>query len=236
MKKTAIITVLAAVSLACNCAHVPQEERGDLDFVKSGVKITVVGVFKNPTPEPIMGEASGVIVGVHDNVSYILSVSHATRLEYFLADEGNEDLISIKMFATGMLGENCELKELATDAHADLSLLACDVPIGAPASVSVSSPDLGDHVMSTGAPWGVKPRNFFPIMEGRFFGIDDNDDNDVVLSVPAASGSSGSGVFFQGKLLCVIKKVAAGLNQISFCSNVDTTREFLRKHLPLSHR
>lgn len=226
--------LLLGLLLISSCTHRPAAAVYDgLEFATGAVRITVSG-FDGPS---ILGqtkelEASGVVVAFTGGLTYVLSVAHAADTQSLRERTEMKNFTVTRLVGEGMLGERCVLKVVAFSRASDLALLSCEGVLGRPVSLSASYPILGEPVVTVGSPDGVKTVNFFPVLEGRFLGSSEDDDENVVVSVPTAPGASGSGVFARGKLLCVIKSYRTNINQITYCSDIGKTREFLRKSMP----
>lgn len=107
-------------------------------------------------------------------------------------------------------GSKHAARVMLEDKKNDLCLLEVDGVAGKPAKVASELPPQLVPIMYAGAPKGIWGKWLVPVFDGRYVGVDE--DGYIVMTTPAAPGSSGSGMFYEGELFGVLTMVTRGFS------------------------
>jgi len=216
-----VIFFLALFVLSCSCVRrFPDPEGSDVrDVASHTVKVFVelggVKMTKDSTGEilkrsdTVKWVGSGVVVDIRGSKSLVMTAAHVSNIDPFMMGQdevGNPALFIVqteKLTVETLEGRMCDAKQIKADSTHDIAILDVDCIAGTKAEFASELPPIGAMVLTSGAALGYHPENVFVITDGRFMGIDKKDDK-VVVTVPAASGHSGSGMFYKGKIFGIL--------------------------------
>tara|TARA_Y100000310_G_scaffold117635_1_gene116381 strand:- start:122 stop:892 length:771 start_codon:yes stop_codon:yes gene_type:complete len=90
--------------------------------------------------------------------------------------------------------------------------------------LSDRKPTIGDKLLNISSPFGILNKQAVGIFEGYYLG---KFDGEILYSIPAAPGSSGSPVFLNGFLTGVIHSVNRKFDQLSFGVSHEMLKEII---------
>ena len=185
---------------------------------------------KDFEPETIKWVGSGVVVrtDMKAEQSLIMSAAHVTNmippeahredgLHIFVAEK-------IELTVETLDGTKCSAVQLAANKDTDVSVIRSNCVAGTAAEIASELPPIGSSVMVSGAALGFHPKNIFIITDGRYMGIDEDDGAEVV-TLPAVSGHSGSGIFHEGKVVGIVSRRAVDFEHITLCVNLENIQK-----------
>jgi S1-C subfamily serine protease len=191
-----------------------------------------VKVIKNMTYSAgsFVSTGSGVVVEKDSSLgrSIVATANHVCAIKEIVtfADGTTMKHISSSISVMTAEGYTYSAEVVYSDENNDVCILAVDGIAGDQVSLADRDPPLGAKVYNVGAPHGYFGRYLVIASEGRFAGVDG--DGDLVISNPSAPGASGSGIFYRGKLFCILTKVEARYGHITFCTNINYLRGPIR--------
>ena len=179
--------------------------------------------------EQVSWTGSGVVVenDTEKAESLILSAAHVTTmgdkkslhfeddLHYFIAE-------SIKITVELLDGTKCEAEPLLGNQIQDISAIRSKCVAGLPARIAKELPPVGASVLVSGAALGYHPPGIFIVTDGRFMGVDGNDE---VLTLPVAGGHSGSGIFYKGEVIGIVSKRMVRFEHTTLCVPLANVKE-----------
>lgn len=175
---------------------------------------------------------SGVVVrnNFHKKESLILSVAHVTHpqkvtLEFDESGFYFFKIDTIQMMVERLDGEKCSAFPMAGNEKQDLSVIKSTCIAGEAAELADKLPPVGASVMISGAALGYHPKNIFIVTDGRFMGLDENDEE--IITLPSAPGHSGSGIFYKGKVIGLLSKRTVHYEHISICVSLENAKVLL---------
>jgi len=212
--------------------------------VKVSVMVAGVELTKNENGD-VVGEekviswmGSGVILEVDSKKgkgeSLVMTAGHVSNVPPMIAkkdDEGNLQslfLVQASMTVIETLdGKTCLAEAVYYDGPHDLGVIQVFCVAGRVAELADGLPPIGSAISVSGAGLGYHPAGLFLVEDGRYLGLADGRDPDVVMSVPVVGGHSGSGVFHHGKVIGIVTKVFTRFEHGSFATGVDHVRRAL---------
>lgn len=221
MKK---IIALMFMFLFCSCAHRPYEPGGTNvpDFSRQVVKVQAFitgkmyeegedGKMVSSTGK-ISWSGSGVVVGVDGRSkgeSLIMTARHVVHVEEDMIVMGENvpalfHPYDVRFIVQRLDGSTCEAAPLHESERYDLGSMVTDCIAGDVAHLASSYPEVGDEVVVLGAPLGFHPRDVFLPNSGVYAGFDDGFFPDMIFSIPAVGGYSGSPIFHNGKVVSIL--------------------------------
>lgn len=188
--------------------------------------------------------ASGICVksDAYHNYRTILSVEHfckdkSVELKKLIGELSKvyniseADVIDVSYDIDGMKfdGTSYKLSVVKLDDKSDLCILTfvdndelCEESI----RIAKSFPQQGEKLYNIASPMSIFMPNVALIFDGYYAGLDTNDN--MMLTIPATFGSSGSPVFDKrGQLVSIITKTVTKFNNIAIGVNLDEIREFI---------
>jgi hypothetical protein len=178
-------------------------------------------------PNKLYTTASGIAIGNKGSKLKILTAAHwcyesFEDILYNLdKDENNEPIPPAFYYEADYYGLIYNAKVIDIDLDADLCMLTVDSPYANQAKeikVAKYNPNIGDSVYSIAAPQSVASHKTRFHFHGSFAGCDDSmiDMPFCFYSLPAAPGSSGSGIFnVDGDLIGILSISITGFENIS---------------------
>jgi len=236
--------VLIAGCSGCATTHPPFSIWGNTDdqgalFNQRLMRQTVqvLQILNVITPEsktkglghlPEFGTGSIVASDIRAQESLVLTAghvcvtpeSHKTRL----AEDGDPvelPVISSTYKIQDIEGVWHDATVQSLDMSHDLCVLRIRKFVGPVAEVTSSMPPLGALLLNPSAPARTFMKWTVPVFEGYFSGFwkfKDMDEGDAMLvtSIPAMGGASGSGVYYQGKIIGILTRVDSEFSHITY--------------------
>jgi len=171
---------------------------------------------------------SGVAVAQNKLGTYVVTAGHICEDSPYPENSGLTS--SSKYEILNMAGEK-NSAEVVTSALKDKDgvdicmLFAAGVYIE-PVKIAANKPKAGDKIYNLAAPYSIGQPGAVPILEGRYIG--EIAKNTFAYSVPAAPGSSGSGMFnTKGELVGVLYAVYWRFHNISLANEFYIMKEFI---------
>lgn len=176
--------------------------------------------------------ASGFIIRNDNDGSYIITAAHVCddkELESLISLQANVKLLNKKFLVLDIEGKKFEINALNYDSNIDVCMAYAYGLYRQPVKIANTGPRPGDVVYNLAAPIGVFAPNMIPIMHGYYNG---EMENMAVYSIPAAGGSSGSGVFnHRGELVGLIHSVYIGFSFLSLSPTYNDLASFIHNNL-----
>jgi len=219
--KKLLLVVPVIFYMSC-CKRYPDLDGGDArsmmsQTVKVSVNIRGVTILKGENDEAIISDSasgwtgSGVVIASDSKrgkgESLVMTAAHITSIPAVLND-GFSTLVvrSSAIVVTTLDGAECLATTVYEDVPNDVSVIRTSCVAGEVAEIATSMPPVGAFVSTSGAALGIHPMYMFVVTDGRYVGSEDGFDGQTFLTLPAASGHSGSGVFYRGKVFGIISK------------------------------
>lgn len=172
--------------------------------------------------------ASGVLISKNKrkNKSTILTAAHVCdgpkSSPYNIIVSHKE---SLKGYT--LEGSAHEGKVVAKSNRYDLCLIEIEYVKNKVAKLAVKEPKRGDHLYNTAAPAGVWFPNTVVLLEGIYSG---KRGQDMIMSVPAAPGSSGSPIYNKrGRVVGILHSVNRRFSNVSIATRLRYIKKFLDK-------
>jgi len=242
------IVVLSIIIIASSCARSQQDN--DIKYIKREYEAFVylkklLHIETYDTHIIIEHSfASGICVKSEKYHSYrtILTVEHFCKdkkleLNKFIEEFSEaykieeNDVIDVSYTIDGIKhdGTSYKLSTVKLDDKSDLCILTfsdknelCDESI----KLARNFPKQGEKLHNIASPMSIFIENNALIFDGYYAGLDKNDD--MMLTIPATFGSSGSPVFNRrGELVSIITKTVVKFNNIAVGANLDKIRQFV---------
>ena len=243
MKKTKslllliLIFIISSCTLYCNGSRESHNPIKDSSLSRhSFVKIYKAIQLEICNPEKpkecvkkrMDSSGSGFIVRNDDDGSYIITAAHVCDnkdIESYTAIMPNVEITKRSFYVADIYGNKFVTAILNYDSKIDVCV-AYTYGLYKPAvKISSEAPRPGDIVFNLAAPLGVFAPNMVPIMHGIYSG---EMDDMAIYSVPAAGGSSGSGVFnSHGELIGLIHSVFVRFNNLSLSPTYEQLVDFI---------
>lgn len=202
----------------------------------TGVRKNIVSTFSAPadgTEETMSWTGSGFVVENDEerNESLIMSVAHVTHGENMMlkADESGIYIFSVtkkELKIEKLNGEMCDATAIVNNDEQDLSVISSKCIAGEATPLADELPPVGAKVMVSGAALGYHPKNIFIVTDGRYMGIDEKSGEEIV-TLPAAPGHSGSGIFYKGKVIGLLSKRTVAYEHITICVSLQNAKNLL---------
>ena len=162
--------------------------------------------------------------------SLILSVAHVTHPQNTTLEIDESgfyffQIDKIEMMIERLDGEKCAAFPMAGNEKQDLSVIKSACIAGDATELANQLPPIGASVMISGAALGYHPKNIFIVTDGRFMGLDEN--NEEIITLPSAPGHSGSGIFYKGKVIGLLSKRTVHYEHISICVSLENAKTLL---------
>lgn len=175
---------------------------------------------------------SGVVVrnNFDKKESLILSVAHVTHPQQVSLEMDESGMYffkidKIEMFVETLDGNKCSAFQMAGNREQDVSVIKSSCIAGVAADLADQAPPVGANVMISGAALGYHPMNIFIVTDGRYMGLDEN--NEEIVTLPSAPGHSGSGLFYKGKVIGLLSKRTIAYEHISICVSLENAKALL---------
>ena len=175
---------------------------------------------------------SGVVVRNNFNKkeSLILSVAHVTHPQQVSLEIDESGMYffkidKIEMMVEKLDGNKCLAYPMAGNREQDVSVIKSACIAGEAAELADKEPSVGVSVMISGAALGYHSPNIFIVTDGRYMGLDEN--NEEIITLPSAPGHSGSGIFYKGKVIGLLSKRTVHYEHISICVSLQNAKALL---------
>lgn len=215
-----------------NSTEIP---RDSFIYIEQHAQYIVCDISKVPklecAPSTPRWTASGVLVGKDkkNDKSYILTAAHVcdgakAQLPYIIISRSEQ------LYGYTLEGRKHSGKIIAMDDRYDLCLMEIEYVDNKVSKISKEEPEPGDRLFNAAAPTGTWYPNTIILLEGFYSGTRGTD---IITSIPAAGGSSGSPIFnSQGEIVGILHSVNTRFNNISIATRLRYVRKFLKEHLP----
>jgi len=165
--------------------------------------------------------ASGAAINTTNYGTYILTAGHVCHTP----TPPKNIKLKTKYSITNVFGHKYSAKviEYTLNENLDICMLYTKGKIK-PVSIADGGPVPGEKVYNLAAPLGIFNPGMIPVLEGRFAGFRENH---AIYTIPAAPGSSGSGIFNRkGELVGLIHSVYTSFNNLSLSVSYSDLRRF----------
>jgi len=185
---------------------------------------------QNCLPVPLLrdrmsGTGSGVIVGVRDGKSLVLTAGHVCNGTDNMGQSDSGLTLQYSMELTSGYGNEAMGTVISLDIINDLCLVIADDYLGPSLSVADQAPLLHEKIYTMSSPLGLAAPLAVPVFEGYFAG-------DVstlsIFTIPAAPGSSGSPILNgQGEIISIISAAAVSFDEYAIGCQTSALQNFL---------
>lgn len=158
------------------------------------------------------GSGTGVAIAVSGDRSVVLTAAHVVRP---VIPPAPYRVLAAQLVVELVDGTVCPAARVYGDAATDIAFLFVGCAVPGVAQLSSSLPAVGEWMTAIGCPQGYRPTGGFVATDGRYLGVDPESDQ-LVTSVPISEGSSGSPVFFEGKVVGIVSRVMIRFQNVSF--------------------
>lgn len=245
--RTLSLTLLTMLLLSCSgIQRFPDPDGQDArDVMAQTVKISVSvygmhlskgsdgGIVAEEKVIEWMG--SGVVLDVDKTKgkgeSLIATAAHVSNIPQGMPtfdDEGNMTELFLPQASMTIVqtleGKSCAAEAVYVDIPHDIGIVKAFCVAGKVAELAESLPPVGAAILVSGAGLGYHPNGVFLVEDGRYLGMSDGKDPDLVMSVPVVGGHSGSGIFYRGKVVGILTKVFVRFHHGSFGTALDHVR------------
>ena len=174
--------------------------------------------------------ASGAFVRTIKEGSYVLTAAHYCQTEdpnRFPLPPGMkvaESSVSDLAFTIdGRLHKDVQVLDL--DESLDLCVMFVENVRMPSLHLALAQPRIGERVYNIAAPLGVSGKNFAPLFEGFYCGVDFNKH---IYTIPATGGSSGSPITnSRGELVGMIHSVLANFRTVAHSPSLEELKTFI---------
>jgi len=183
-----------------------------------------------------MRTGTGAVVENNEKGSLVLTAGHVARCfvspEEMLFTPPADDaggMLSCKTMVYDLKNVGCGADPVAIDVEHDLGLFQAHCHLGPAADVSREDPPTGGEVTSVGCPSSYHPDMSFFVGKGFALGADGDFHGQDAWSFAATFGSSGSPVFYQGRVVGVVSSITDGFEHLVYGAGVQRIQDFLRR-------
>lgn len=170
-------------------------------------------------------------------------VSHAGAEKVIVTPDGPYLITGSSMHIVTLTGQECDAREITMSEEADVGFIVAECDAGDVAPLANELPPVGARVEYAGCPRSFHIPGSFPFFDGRYTGsYDPKEDEELppdgptvqTTAIPGAPGSSGSGLYYRGKVYGLINKKMDGLETFVMGATVMDIRDGL-KHIKQEH-
>lgn len=185
--------------------------------VTAVANVSVISDFLENVPEnglkAFNWSGSGTVTNVAQRVggleSLVLTAAHVCHVEDAIElpfGLPSLPVVSSEIRILNSAGTRMVARVVKKDMVHDVCVLAVSGRAGEVATIARKNPPVGAKIVHAGAPTGTYGRHLGVVIDGRYAGLESMDDGVlmVAMSVPAAGGSSGGGVYYRGELFAVL--------------------------------
>jgi S1-C subfamily serine protease len=212
-----------------------------VEGIKKGILCKTAVCLVGSTTETIQWAGSGVVIENSSGTSLIATAAHVTNYLGAKLHAEEEGDLGVHLFVPKKItisvetlnGTKCLARQISSDIDFDVAILQSQCIAGTPSELADEIPPVGSTVMVSGAPLGIHPKGVFIVNDGRYVGIDDSTDEEVV-TLPATGGDSGAGIFFRNRVIGIVSKRTFGFEHAVLCVKLDHIHKVLlmgRKYL-----
>lgn len=234
LKSLLLMGLLVGLLSACTvqntnqATHIPRDSfiyiKQEANYVVCNIKSWECRTFSGKWT------ASGVLVAKDEkkDKAFVLTAAHVCKgaesdFPYVIIVR-NEEIIGYTLD-----GYSHEGMIVAMDERYDLCLFEIEYVDNDVSGIAKAPPEPGERIYNAAAPAGYWNANMVILLEGFFSG---NRKQDMVMSIPAAPGSSGSPIYNnKGEIIGILHSVARKFNNISVATRWRYVRKFLIEHL-----
>lgn len=199
--------------------------------------MTVDQTTKKPELKVWTGGGTGVVIenDLKRSESLVVTAGHVCTAAHktVLTDAvgGIFPVIDIDLTVESVEGVRTLFRIVFEDEKSDLCFLTSKGIVGIPAPLATDVPPIGAQVKYAGAPLLEFGKWYCPLFDGYFSGAYYFQDIGVsfVVTIPAAGGASGSGVYYRGRLFGIISKVHRGFPNLTYLVHAGHLAEDLPK-------
>lgn len=167
--------------------------------------------------------------------SLVMTAAHVGHVPRTIVRKDGESVVprvflvkSVERTVERLDGSECPAEPSFEDLDHDVSVLRTGCVAGSTADLADRLPPQGAFVSVTGCPEGFHEPGVFAVTDGRYLGT--HPDGELLLSAPAAHGSSGSGVFYQGRVVGLLRAVYE-FDHVTTAVDLSYLRHALRRAL-----
>ncbi len=171
---------------------------------------------------------SGASVAKNKFGTYIITAAHICEDKNVPTDPTISSSSTYQIIS--MKGEKHKAEVISTiyEKGVDICMLFAKGVYIDPVEIADRAPKAGDKIYNLAAPYSIGSPGAVPIMEGRYIG--EVSKGLIAYSVPAAPGSSGSGLFnTRGELVGVLYAVYWKFHNICLSNDFDIMKDFIAK-------
>ena len=171
----------------------------------------------------VSASGSGIFIGyMSDGRQIILTADHVCNprtLGVFIPYKEK------KINVTDFYGNSFEAEVIKSEYDQDICALAVENSSVTPVSISFNQLSYGEKVYNIAAPMSIFNPGAVPLLDGYFSGFLGED---ALYTIPAAPGSSGSGIFnSRGELVGIIHSAIQGFQSVSISITQDNLEIFV---------
>ena len=236
MKIKKLFVILAILACALSCSKIQNKHSVSVNEILPLDSFTFVqktlmvrSCFENVCAgKEFRSAGSGVAVSQNKFGTYVVTAGHICE-DMPLP----KDMTSTSKFEIlSMTGEKSSAEVVSSAVKdkkgLDICLLFAKDTYIEPVKISSVAPKAGDKIYNLASPRLIGRPGAVPILEGRYIG--EVAKNSFAYSIPAAPGSSGSGVFnVEGELVGVLYAVYWRFDHICLVNEFHATKEFIQQ-------
>jgi S1-C subfamily serine protease len=229
-----IFILFIACFIFLSCAHNKHETsvnqilpRKSFAFIKKTVIIRSC-LKKICSNDKVRAVGSGIVVANNSQGSYILTAGHLCNAPAIPKIFQNKLSVKNEMQIVDMDGDDydAEIVDYKFDDKLDVCILRAKDADLEPVKIAKTMTKKGDKIYNLAAPLGIWVEGMVPILEGRYLG---EMYSHALYSVPAAPGSSGSGLFnHRGELVGIVHSVFMRFKNISLSVPQEKMIKFIK--------
>jgi hypothetical protein len=235
MKK--LLAIMLGMFMSCTGAHLPaipsidhdalhgEEMSSHVVRVEVTIKSEKIQIVKRGKRRSIRHSdvvanpmGTGIVIDQRDGKTLIMTVWHvADPVPKIFTDKKSGTIFIVRetsFTVGGPYQTGCQAHPIQLDREHDVAFLEADCLVGLPATLADRDPPTLARIESYGF-----PNNRFQRAEGFMMGLvnqyGDTDwvkDNQVMLSIPGYHGASGSPVFYDGRVVAMIRTMELEYN------------------------
>jgi len=254
MKK--IIAVVLLCLMVASCVHrFPDTDGADVrdisaQTVKISVSIAGDRLHKDENGDVVVEEGvvsgwsgTGVVVAADRSrgagESLVMSAAHVLNIPKFMLQVNQDGELSLFVVKASLMivekldGSGCEGVPMYVDVPNDVGMLKASCVAGDVATIASDLPPVGAMVTMTGAGLGIHPNGVFLAVDGRYVGFDEGFNPQEMLTIPAAPGHSGSGVFYRGQVFGIVSRGAGRYEHVTLAVPLEYMKDCMAKSLEI---
>ena len=244
MRNALALFVIFIILLSTSCTlKPPRGDKKNKQFpVASFIKIlkTIAITECIPNTKCVVGEwtsaGSGISIGMISGGSLIMTAGHVCEVSLNKESEKIIKTYHTTISAINYRNKTSEAKIIKISNGKkdprDLCMLYAAGLATSETTFASNPPKIGEDVFSMSAPVGLYHPPTVPLLRGIYSGP--IEDGNVLVTIPAIGGSSGSGVLnSEMRLVGLIFASARGFNQVSLASNYRGTILFMNEAMKI---